>query len=104
MSIILYKKQGECWTEGRFEVPQMHHLLQNGWTTSIEESAEEEETINAEIVEEEEEEDSAPLLEDLPNSEIREIARTANIENWDDARIKTLVTKLRELSDGATEE
>lgn len=94
MSIILFKKVDGEWTDGRFEVPQMHHLMQDGWVTIKKEPVIEEEII---------EEDFAPLLEDLPNAEIRELARVANIENWDDARIKTLTTKLREMDNGTAE-
>jgi len=94
MSIILFKKEDGEWIEGRFEVPQMHHLMQNGWVTSMEEPVIEEEII---------EDGPAPLLEDLPNAEIRELARVAEIENWDDARIKTLTAKLREMDNGTSE-
>ena len=88
MSIILFKETDGEWEDGRFEVSQMHHLLQAGWVTNKEP-----------IVEE----DPAPLLEDLPNEEIRELAKAAGIENWDDAHMKTLIAKLRELKDGTTE-
>lgn len=94
MSIILFKKVDGAWSDGRFEVPQMHHLMQDGWVTNMEEPVIEEEVI---------EEEPVPLLEDLPNAEIRELARITNIENWDDARIKTLTTKLRELDNGTSE-
>ena len=94
MSIILFKKKADVWTEGRFEVPQMHHLMQDGWVTSMEEP---------DIEEEEEEEEAPPILEALPNEEIRRLAKEANLENWDDARIKTLIGKLRALDNGTSE-
>jgi len=85
MSVVLYKKTEDEWKQGIFEPDLIHAKIQDGWSVTMEENIAEEE---------------APFLEDLPNDEIRELAKSAGIENWDDARIKTLTKKLRELDNG----
>lgn len=88
MAIILYKETEEGWEAGKFEVEAMHRLISAGWVVSKENQ--------------EEKPDEPILLEDMPNEEIRALAKAANLENWDDARIKTLIGKLRALN-GTTE-
>lgn len=89
MSVVLYKPKDDGTVETGYFPPEiLHSTLQAGWFL-------EKDCIGA-IEEPIEMEADTPLLEDMSNEEIRELAKEAGIENHEDARIKTLIRKLRE--------
>ena len=94
MSVVLFKPADTGYTKQLFEPEEVHAQLKHGgWFLD---------PGDFEKIETEEELDDAPLLEDLPNHEVRALAKEAGIENHDDARIATLIKKLRE-QNGTTE-
>ncbi len=87
MTTILYRKDDDGTVEtGYFEPGDVYPCLQNGWS------------VTKDFEEAEPEID----YEAMTNAEIRALAKEANLENHDDARIATLIRKLRE-RDGESE-
>ncbi len=74
MSVVLYK-DGES---GVFEVKQMAGLLNGGWSTED----------KPHVVQKEDEEETP--------EDVRQVAKDAGIEGWENKRIKTLKAELNE--------
>ena len=113
MAVVLYRKGSTHIVRGvkcescKFEPFELESQLKNGWHLSPEElcddvqdDEEKESEVKEEVEAEEDKEDKevlekrAKTIEDMDNDEIRELARTANIEKWETARIATLKRKL----------
>jgi len=85
MSVVLFK-DGE---QGVFEIHEMPYLIDNGWSTDHE--GEDETEKNAVQDEPQEEINKEETPED-----VRELAKDAGIEGWENKRIKTLKAELNE--------
>lgn len=85
MSVVIFKPTESGFVQEMCEPDVLHVMLTDGgWYLSPDDFPSCED---------------APLLEDMENHEIRALAKEAGIENHDDARIATLIKKLRAIDD-----
>ena len=93
MSVLIYRPKDNGFEKDMCEPEVLHTMITDGgWYLSTDDFP------NPKEIESEESED-VKQYEDMENSEIRALAKAAGIENHDDAWIKTLIKKLRDIDD-----